>query len=254
MVAALVLAGLLAAGPGAAPGSASPGQERGNGVATLVLRDAVLVGISIRGGDDPNSGPDGGPVPVVRLRVSRLSDGTSLHLVRPTSDGSLRVATRSRSRGGDVTGRDVVLDATWACVRGLGITRAGLFRGWFDDPLNDALDVDPQEGFDPNWVTDLANGIGALRVPVVVRELRAEVAALDAERFSLPGATVVRSDRRVQPLGECGADDEDGLAGENGAADENGDAAELERLTPGRALTRLREVDGLERLRLRSRG
>jgi hypothetical protein len=96
-----------------------------------------------------------------------------------------------------------VLDATWACVRGLGITKDRILAGVLDGPLNDALAVDPARGFEPTWVIWLANLIGATDVPVVIDELRAEVAALDADALRLPGATVVRDSRQLPPLRPC---------------------------------------------------
>lgn len=192
-----------AAGATARPAVASPGQARGNGVATLVLRDVVLVGIAIDGATDRNSGPDGGPVPVVRLRVGSLREASSLRLDRPVRDGSLRL-TAGGPAGGSVSARGgIVLDATWACVRGLGVTEAGLLAGWLDAPLNEALDVDPRTGFRGNWMTGLANLIGLTPVPLVIGELRAEVASLDAEALRLPGTTVVRDGRRPGELLPC---------------------------------------------------
>ncbi|MGL5928877.1 MAG: hypothetical protein ACRCY8_08085 [Dermatophilaceae bacterium] len=181
---------------------ASPGQDRGNGVATVVLRDVVLTGIAITGATDPDSGPDGGPTPVVRLTVATLSRTGGLDLVRPEPAGSTRV--RAGAPGPSVTGRQLVLDATWACVDGLGITEAGLLSGLLDDPLNEAFDVDPQTGFEPTWVTALANFVGSLPVPIVIDELRAEVAGLRATELQLPRAQVNRGRTRVAALPGCG--------------------------------------------------
>jgi hypothetical protein len=234
VVAAALASALLGVAP--PPGAASPGQERGNGVATLVLEDVVLVGISLTGATDRNSGPGGRPVPVVRLAVRSLTRTSSLDLTRPLADGSLRL-TAASGAGGTVRARDgVVLDVPWACVRGLGVTEAGLLSGLLDAPLNEALDVDPAVGFRPTWVTALANLIGATPVPVVIRELRAEVASIDARSLRLPGLRLVRDERRVAPLRACSTP----------AAARSGPAAAP--LAPGAALTRLRAVPGLRRL------
>jgi len=238
LAAAVALLAVLASGAvGAAarPAVASPGQARGNGVATLVLRDVVLVGISIDGATDPDSGPDGGPVPVVRLRVGSLREASSLQLHRPVRDGSLRLAAGGPA-GGSVSARGgIVLDATWACVRGLGVTEAGLLAGWLDAPLNEALDVDPRTGFRGNWMTALANLIGLTPVPLVIGELRAEVASLDAEALRLPGTTVVRDGRRPGELLPCSSRAATSPAG---ALDRLRRVPELARLPGPAALTR----------------
>lgn len=152
-------------------------------------------------------------MPVARLRVGSIGRAASLDLARPAPDGSLRVA------GTGVDGDDVVLDAAWACVRGLGVTGLGLLSGALDGPLNDVLAVDPDEGSRPSWVEGLANLIGLTPVPLVVDELRAEVAALDADAFALAGARVVRDARVLPPLGACGEPDAAPVAPEKAVAD-----------------------------------
>lgn len=183
---------------GAAPAGAAP---EPSGTVTLVLRDVVLRGIEITGAEDPDSGPGGGPAPVVRLEVGRLEGASALTLDRPLPDGSLRVAAGpsvSASAG-------VRLDATRACVRGLGITELGLLRGVLDGPLNDAFAVDPERGFEPTWATWLANAVGSTDVAIVVEELRADVGSLSAPGLELAEARLIRDSQGAGGAG-CGGD------------------------------------------------
>lgn len=190
---AAVLAGTPAAG--AAP--------EATGTATLVLRDVVLRGIEITGAEDPDSGPDGGPVPVVRLAVRDLADVSHLTLERPLADGSLRVAGTATPQA-RISARDGIrLDATRACVRGLGITELGLLRGVLDGPLNEAFTLDPETGFRPTWATWLANAVGTTDVAIVVEELRADVGAVEAAGLELAGARLIRDGRPAEGAG-CG--------------------------------------------------
>jgi hypothetical protein len=225
MAAVAVVLGAVWASAGAPAAVASPGQERGNGVATVVLRDVVLTGIAITGTTDPDSGPDGGPVPVVRLTVTTLSRSGGRDLVRPEPAGSTRI--RAGAPGPAVTGRRLVLDATWACVDGLGVTEAGLLSGLLDEPLNEAFDVDPRSGFEPTWVVALANFVGSLPVPIVIDELRAEVADLRAAELDLPRAQVNRDRTRVPALAACGSDARGREATAEGAVEELDDLPQL---------------------------
>ena len=242
------------AAPAAAgtPALGFPGRARGNGVATLVLRDVVLVGVNIGGATDPNSGPEGRPVPVVRLRVGSLREASSLELARPFAGGSLRLAAgRAVPSGGragaDVSARGgVVLDATWACVRDLGVTDARLLEGLLDGPLNEALDVDPARGFRPTWATELANLVGLTPVPIVVDEFRAEVAALDAESLRLPGTTVVRDERAPAALAACSS--RSPTATTSAQARRARTAGRAAGIDPQRAVDRLRRVPRLRDL------
>jgi hypothetical protein len=188
------------AAPSAAPAAGRP--ARGDGVAQLVLRDVELTGIELGPATDPDSSPTGGAAAVVRIRVRDLRQTQGLRLTRPVPDGALRVTTAGTS-----SAAGVVLDATWACVRGLGVTSDGLLRGVLDEALNDALDVDPARGFRTTPVVVLANLVGALGVPVVVRELRADVALLRADALRLPAGSIVRTTVRAPAEGTCGSSD-----------------------------------------------
>ena len=207
-------AGGAAAAPSApsapsAPASAlaSGRPARGDGVAQLVLRDVELTGIALAPATDPDSSPAGGKTPVVRIRVRHLRQAEDLRLGRSLPDGALRITTRGTS-----SAAGLVLDATWACVQGLGVTRDGLLRGVLDEALNDALDVDPARGFRTTPVVVLANLVGAVGVPVVVRELRADVARLRADGLHLPAGMIVRTTTRASTEGTCGATDEPAAA------------------------------------------
>ncbi len=195
-------AGGAAAAPStpAAPAAGRP--ARGDGVAHLVLRDVELTGIDLGPATDPDSSPTGGRAAVVRIRVRDLRQAQGLRLGRPVPDGALRVTTAGTS-----SAAGLVLDATWACVRGLGVTSAGLLRGVLDEALNDALDVDPDRGFRTTPVVVLANLVGALGVPVVVRELRADVAQLRADALRLPAGSIVRTTAPAPVEGTCGSSD-----------------------------------------------
>ncbi|MGF1662595.1 MAG: hypothetical protein ACFCVG_09015, partial [Kineosporiaceae bacterium] len=194
-----------AAPAGAAPAGAAP---EPSGTVTLVLRDVVLRGIEISGAEDPDSGPDGGAVPVVRLEIATLAGASALTLDRPLPDGSLRIAAGTGGSGVAAAG-GVRLDAARACVRGLGITELGLLRGVLDGPLNEAFAVDPEAGFQPTWATWLANAVGSTDVAIVVEELRADVGSLEAPGLQLTGARLVRDG---EPAGGAGCGDVPGTA------------------------------------------
>ncbi len=174
---------------GVAPAGAAP---EPSGTVTLVLQDVLLRGIEISGAEDPDSAPDGGAAPVVRLEVGSLVEASALALDRPLPDGSLRIAAGAPAGSGVAAPAGVRLDATRACVRGLGITELGLLRGVLDGPLNEALAVDPEAGFQPTWATWLANAVGSTDVAIVVEELRADIGALEAPALELAGARLVR--------------------------------------------------------------
>jgi len=127
----------------------------------------------------------------VLLAVASLSEVAELGMGRPLADGSLRIGagpTDSRTTPAASARGGITLQATYACVRGLGLTRLGLLRGILDAPLNQALDVDPTVGFQPTWATELANVIGSTGIEIVIEELQADVAQLDAADLTISDA------------------------------------------------------------------
>jgi hypothetical protein len=129
-------------------------------------------------------------------------------------------------------------------VRGLGVTEAALLSGLLDGPLNEALDVDPERGFRGNWVTGLANLVGLTPVPLVIRELRAEVGALDAQALRLPGTTVVRDGDRPGTLLPCSSASPTSPS----AASARAAGAPVAGIGAARAVDRLRRVPALRNL------